>query len=100
MDNKSMLQAKEGIRPDGSTRQAVLLLLKTKGPSSVGDLARELGITEMAVRRHLTSLERDDSIRSNIVRQPMGRPAHIFSLTEVGENLFPKKLCVLDTRLP
>ncbi|WP_274649840.1 helix-turn-helix transcriptional regulator [Paenibacillus humicola] len=75
---------------EGSTRQAVLMLLKTRGRMKAGELAKQLGITEMAVRRHLSSLERDGYIELAIVRQPMGRPTHMYTLTEQAERLFPK----------
>ncbi|GGG15795.1 helix-turn-helix transcriptional regulator [Paenibacillus abyssi] len=87
---------KEGIlRQDGSTRQIILTLLRTKGPSSTGELSRELGITEMGVRRHLNTLERDGYVRTSIVRQPMGRPSHLYGLTEAADGLFPKNYHVL-----
>lgn len=73
------------------TRKVILTMLKTKGPLSVSEMSRELGITEMAVRRHLNTLERDSLIESKLVRQAMGRPTHQFSLTERADDLFPKK---------
>ncbi|WP_258881638.1 metalloregulator ArsR/SmtB family transcription factor [Paenibacillus sp. sptzw28] len=83
------------VRHDGSTRQTVLMLLKTSGKMNAGDLAKRLQITEMAVRRHLSTLERDGLIRPTVVRQAMGRPTHMFSLTEQAEHLFPKNYHVL-----
>ncbi|GCL70975.1 helix-turn-helix transcriptional regulator [Paenibacillus naphthalenovorans] len=76
---------------DVSTRKMILTMLKTKGPLSVSEITRELGITEMAVRRHLNTLERDNLIASELVRQAMGRPMNQYSLTEHAEDLFPKK---------
>lgn len=76
---------------DVSTRKMILTMLKTKGPLSVSEMTRELGITEMAVRRHLNTLERDNLIASELVRQAMGRPMNQYSLTEHAEDLFPKK---------
>ena len=77
-------------RHDGPTRQTVLKLLKTRGSATAGELARELGLTEMAVRRHLAALERDGFAASKAVRQPMGRPAYVYELTEEAEQFFPK----------
>lgn len=73
-----------------STRDEILLLLKTKGSQPVSELAEQLGITEMAVRRHLNTLERDQFIQTQLVRQAMGRPTNRYSLTESGHNFFPK----------
>jgi len=73
-----------------STRDQILHMLKTKGSQSVSDMALDLGITEMAVRRHLNTLERDNLIKSTLVRQAMGRPTNIYSLSEEADELFPR----------
>ncbi|WP_166242311.1 helix-turn-helix transcriptional regulator [Paenibacillus turpanensis] len=73
-----------------STRQQLLVLLKRHRTLSVADLARFLGITEMAVRRHLNTLERDGFIDSSLQRQAMGRPMYVYSLSESADDLFPK----------
>jgi predicted ArsR family transcriptional regulator len=73
-----------------STRKIILTMLKTRGPLSVSEMAAELGITEMAVRRHLSNLERDQLITSEIVRKSMGRPSRIYSLSPSADALFPK----------
>ncbi|CAM3511614.1 helix-turn-helix transcriptional regulator [Marinicrinis lubricantis] len=73
-----------------STREQLLNLLKMKGPSSVGELAGQLQITEMAVRRHINTLERDGLIESKRVRQAMGRPTQMYYLSQAADDLFPK----------
>lgn len=73
-----------------STRQVLLTLLKTNGKLSVNFMARELGITEMAIRRHLSAMERDGLLKTELSRQPMGRPLKLYSLTNHADNLFPK----------
>ena len=73
-----------------STKEEILVMLKTAGSLTVSDISKELGITEMAVRRHLNTLERDELIKSTLVRQAMGRPTHLYSLTEKAEDKFPK----------
>ncbi len=70
-------------------------MLKTSGPLHVSEMAKRLGVTEMAVRRHLQTLERDALIESTLVRQPMGRPLHVYRLTERADDLFPKNYHVL-----
>ncbi|WP_284644921.1 helix-turn-helix transcriptional regulator [Paenibacillus silviterrae] len=77
--------------PDASTRKVILTMLKTRGALPVSEMARQLGITEMAVRRHLSTLERDSLIETKLVRQAMGRPTHLYSLTANADDLFPKK---------
>lgn len=75
---------------DSSTRGVVLNMMKTQGALTVGEMAKQLGITEMAVRRHLQSLERDGLVQSSLSRQAMGRPTHLYALTAKADDLFPK----------
>ncbi|MED1799686.1 helix-turn-helix transcriptional regulator [Brevibacillus porteri] len=73
-----------------STRDQILHMLKVKGSLPVSDMAVDLGITEMAVRRHLNTLERDNLIKSTLVRQAMGRPTNVYSLSQEADELFPR----------
>jgi predicted ArsR family transcriptional regulator len=76
---------------DLSTRERILHLMKTAGPLSAKELTTELQITEMAVRRHLGTMERDGLIESKMLRQTPGRPTAVYGLTDLAEGLFPKK---------
>nr|WP_040948819.1 metalloregulator ArsR/SmtB family transcription factor [Gorillibacterium massiliense] len=82
-----------------STRYIVLTLIKTKGPLSASDITKQIGITNMAVRRHLQSLEKDGLIDSERMHQAMGRPTAVYRSTEVAENLFPKNYHTLTLDL-
>ena len=82
-----------------STREQILHMMKTGGPLSTKEITDELGITEMAVRRHLGTMERDGLIESKLVRPTMGRPTAVYGLTEQGDNLFPKKYHTLTLDL-
>lgn len=75
---------------NSSTRNEILNLLKLHASMTVSDMAGQLQITEMAVRRHLNTLERDNLIESRMVRQAMGRPTNVYSLTEEAQHLFPR----------
>lgn len=77
-------------RQTPSTRRQILDLLKKRGGMTAKDLGEALGITSMAVRRHLSALERDDLISATTVRRPMGRPTYVYSLTPLADDLFPK----------
>lgn len=79
-----------------STREAIILILKQKSPLTVSEIAAHLGITEMAVRRHLNTLEKDQFIQARLVRQPMGRPVYVYSLTQKAHDLFPKHYAELS----
>jgi predicted ArsR family transcriptional regulator len=74
-------------------------MMKTKGPLSVNEMAKRLGVTEMAVRRHLNTMERDGLIEATISRQAMGRPSHLYSLTVLADDLFPKNYHLLTLDL-
>lgn len=73
-----------------STRSQLLQMLKTQGNCSISDMAKAMGITEMAVRRHIQTLEREGLLRATLVRQAMGRPSYRYALTEQADELFPK----------
>ena len=75
----------------GNTKEQILELLKKYGSMTIMELANELKITEMAVRRHIQTLEREKLIRSEVKKQTMGRPSKVYQLAEHGENFFPKK---------
>lgn len=74
-----------------STRDRVLEIIKKKGSVSVKDLTSELGITPMGIRGHLLKLEKEKLIQSHTEKIKMGRPRQLFTLTELGEQEFPKK---------
>jgi len=71
------------------TQEAIVLHLKRQGELTVSDLCSVLGITSMAVRRHLTGLQKDGLIESRIERQTRGRPTYKYKLTDKAESLFP-----------
>lgn len=73
-----------------STRQLLMTLLKTNGKISVSFMAQELGITEMAVRRHLAVMEQDGLLQTELSRKGMGRPMTMYSLSDHADHLFPK----------
>lgn len=74
-----------------NTKEQILSLLKVNGSMTILELAQELNITEMAVRRHIQTLERDRLIKSEMKKQTMGRPSKVYQLAQEGEDFFPKK---------
>jgi len=82
-----------------TTRRRLIELLRTRGGCSIAELSRELGLTEMGVRRHLHKLERDGFVRSSPVRQAMGRPSYRYVLTASADDLFPKNYPFLTLEL-
>ncbi|GKU79922.1 metalloregulator ArsR/SmtB family transcription factor [Paenibacillus sp. L3-i20] len=83
----------------GTTRERILLLLKTSGRMSANELSIKLELTEMAIRRHMYELEREGSVHIMSIRQSMGRPLHMFELTAAADDLFPKNYHTLTIDL-
>lgn len=73
-----------------NTRERILELLKKEGSLSVNDLTERLNITHMAVRKHLAILENEELIKPTEIKQSMGRPLQVYSLTDKGDHVFPK----------
>jgi predicted ArsR family transcriptional regulator len=69
-----------------STRGRIAELLR-RNASTVEDLAAELGVTDNAVRLHLSMLERDGIVRANGVRRGTGagKPATIYEIAPAAE---------------
>jgi len=80
----------ESKLPPQETRRRVLEVLKREGPHSAQALSRILGITSMGVRQQLNALERDGLIQYRIERKGLGRPGHVYLLTGLGDELFPR----------
>ncbi len=74
-----------------STKDQILHLLKIKGQMTITELANELNVTEMAVRRHISKLEKELLVEATLVRQSIGRPMYVYRLSISGEDLFPKR---------
>jgi predicted ArsR family transcriptional regulator len=75
----------------GAPRAAVVEHLRREGDASVAELATELAISEVATRRHLAVLEAEGLVQARTVRQPRGRPAARYALTEEAGRLFPQR---------
>jgi predicted ArsR family transcriptional regulator len=62
-------------------------------------LAGLLGITSMAVRKHLTALENDELIEATLERRAIGRPANLYRIAPLAEDFFPKHYDMVVTEL-
>lgn len=75
-----------------STRNRVARSILDHGPSTVADLAKRLGLTQAAVRRHLDALACDGVVEAREKRvygaRARGRPAKVFALTDYGRDAF------------
>src|SRR5919106_764750 len=83
-----------------NTRQHILALLKRSGAGlTADDLAQRLGISAVAVRKHLTALERDHLVTAELQRRPMGRPTYLYHPTAQAQELFPNDYANLATHI-
>jgi len=73
------------------THQQILNILQKKSSVTINTLVRELDLAVATVRYHLTMLERDRLVVSEKVRQKVGRPYWVYSLSQQGQENFPKK---------
>lgn len=74
-----------------STKEQILTFLKRTGGGTVDEIARAFGLARMTVRQHLAALERDGLVRSREERRRTGRPHLVFSLSESGQEKFPRR---------
>lgn len=74
-----------------STKEHILEYLKRAGDSTIDGIATEFGLARMTVRQHLAALERDRLVVSREERQRTGRPRLVFSLSDGGQEMFPKR---------
>ena len=79
-----------GTMEDKSTRTKLVRFVKVKGRVAIRDISRALGITPMAVRRHVRWLHQAGLLQIEKAQGARGRPAHLCLLTDLGDALFPK----------
>ncbi len=67
-------------------------------PRTAKDLAQKFGIQESAARGHLDRMEERGLVSATFRREGVGRPRKRYTLTSLGQDLFPKKYdLILDT---
>lgn len=81
------------------TREVILRRLKAQGKCSVNDLAEAAEVSPVSVRHHITALQAQDLVVSEEVKHGVGRPYHVFSLTEKAFELYPSRYFKLTNRL-
>lgn len=84
-----MKKTKLGKRFFDSTRGRIVTFLRGN-TLTVNDLAKELNLTDNAVRAHLLSLERDGLVHHSGFQTGHRKPHFTYTLTPEADNLFPK----------
>jgi predicted ArsR family transcriptional regulator len=82
-----------------STRDIILRALKNTTGATVDELAEVADVSPVTVRHHLNALQGEGLLLSDTVRRKVGRPHYVYSLSEDGHELFPKKYARLSSRL-
>ncbi len=83
-----------------AAKRRLLELLKRLGPSTAAVLAKQLGLTVVAVRQHLQALEKLGLVAQE--KQPprgRGRPSVHWSLTALAAEIFPDRHAELTVDL-
>lgn len=74
------------------SKRRLLDRLKTGNPATAGELARFLGLTDVAIRQHLLTLEAHGLVLQTPTKPVgRGRPAVLWSLTGLAQSLFPER---------
>jgi iron-sulfur cluster biosynthesis transcriptional regulator SufR len=94
MEMSTARKPTEGVllhKASGFTRNEILLSIKLNGSMTADELGKELGISPVAVRQHLSSLEAEGYVSTNVERRGLGRPVHRYSITLRGDETFPRR---------
>jgi DeoR family suf operon transcriptional repressor len=83
-DAQIALAGFKGLRSD------LLVALRKEQPLTAGELGARFGLTANALRRHLKELEDAGLVRFRREVRGVGGPVYAYSLTEQGEQLFPR----------
>lgn len=78
-------------RRHGTTRREILDALRRSAGLTADQLADALGVTAMAVRKHLTALQAEGLLCARVERRPVGRPVHIYTLVPGAQDDHPRQ---------
>jgi predicted ArsR family transcriptional regulator len=73
------------------TREKILRAFRVNGRMTVSELVKDLQITHIAVRHHLSSLQAEGMIEGREERHGIGRPHRVYRLTETALDRNPSK---------
>lgn len=80
-------------------RNLVLNTLLKRQRCTVNELAEVAEINPISMRHHIAKLEAEGWVTSEVVRQGVGRPHHVYFLTNAGMEKFPQRYLTLSIRL-
>jgi DeoR family suf operon transcriptional repressor len=74
-----------------SKKQDILHYLLKQGQATAQELADQFQVSPQAIRRHLKDLEVEGLIAHEAIQLGMGRPNHVYTLSEIGHAQFPDR---------
>jgi predicted ArsR family transcriptional regulator len=77
------------IGGSSTLRRNLLMRLREQGPSAPEDLATALGASRTGVLQQLHALETAGLVSRRSVRHGVGRPRHVYDVTDAAQDLFP-----------
>ena len=81
------------------TRDIILRTLRSNGRCTVNELAEAAEVSPVSVRHHLAHLQAEGWVGVEVVKHGVGRPRHLFFLTETGLDSAPTRYYRLANRL-
>lgn len=96
---ENMIEDDLKLRKKRTTRDVILHAIKQVPQSTVEELAEAADVSPVTVRHHLNALQADGTIEATSIRRKVGRPYYVYSLSERGQELFPKRYVRLTSRL-
>ena len=88
-----------GWAPASALRRAILVHLRRAGPTAPDAIATELGASRSGVAQQLRALDAAGLVTRTAVRHGVGRPRHLYDVTQVAQELFPSNYDGLATGL-
>jgi predicted ArsR family transcriptional regulator len=73
----------------GALRREILVRLRREGPSTPDQLAFAIGASRTGVLQQLRALEATHFVSRQTIRHGVGRPRHVYDITEDAQELFP-----------
>jgi predicted ArsR family transcriptional regulator len=78
-----------GAGGSSTLRRNLLMLLRHDGPSAPEELAANVGASRTGVLQQLHALESAGLVSRKAVRHGVGRPRHVYDVTDAAQDLFP-----------
>jgi predicted ArsR family transcriptional regulator len=85
--------------PEPVLRRAILVHLRRGGPASPDTIAVAVGASRSGVAQQLRALEGAGLVTRTAVRHGVGRPRHLYDVTDDAQGLFPSNYGGLATGL-